>query len=192
MRAKDDMFSQIEYFSMYAAYRAGKKAVDTGRLKEMCGDLIQMAVQKSSGQHRTVDGKHMDWDNWERTRIDVISQGIALVKSGLLSEIENCTTRHERDVKREFPTWGFLHGGKYKKTDFVNCSTFDCMKPGNIEPDIEALKNFVELVPAFIKKETYIDGEYLKNGILCETVILVLSGKLEQLMIEEKCEVKHV
>lgn len=169
---------------MWAMLQSRSGKVNIPALKESCGDLIRMTVQKTSGTQNGSPATHLSLENWERTRMNVLAAGVSLAVSGLLDGLGDAPAAQERDFKAEYPTWDFLHSDKCRKWDYRNTDTFDCLKPGKVEPNIESLKHWVSVFARYMKGEYNIEGALyddnaVKNAILCETVILTLSGKLD-------------
>lgn len=171
----------LEDFAMWTMLQSHSSKVNIPALKESCGDLIRMTVQKSSGMQNGSPATHLSWENWERIRMNVLAAGVSLAVSGLLDGLGDAPAAQERDFKAEYPTWDFLHGDKCRKWDYRNTDTFDCLKPGKVESNIESLKHWVSVFVRYMKGETGYDDKVMKNAILCETVALVLSGKLDTL-----------
>ena len=66
----------------------GQKA-NIPALKEYAYELIQMTVQKSSGQNLKLQAKgHIDWNCLDMVLMSIVIEATALVLSGRLDELE--------------------------------------------------------------------------------------------------------
>lgn len=184
----------MENFSIWAAIQGGKKVINILSLKEHVGELIKITVQKSNGKHPRTISVVANWDNFERIRMFIISQGCAISVSGLLDGIDFERVQ-ERNLEAEYPTWDVLFNKKWKRFDFNITDTFNCLKPRYVsfnKENYESMKYHTSLLERFFrgddarqKKEVSVRLEGIKNAILCETVSLVLSGKLEELEVKQ-------
>ena len=179
----------VENFYIWMSIHLGKRAVNIPTLKEYVGDIIKMAVQKSSGQHSGGPKTHLDWDNCERVRMSVIGMGCAIADSAMLDKIDFEVER-DREFEKEYPTWDFMFDEKYKKWDFRKSSTYNFIKPEYAyfgKENYETMKRYTSRLKNYFAGDMIKqNGETLnlkeiKSAILCETVSLVLSGKLEEL-----------
>ena len=76
----------LDEFSMWVAFRNGGQTANIHALKELVGQWIQMATQKTAGQR---GGKDLSWDNLERIKMGILCEAVALVLSGKLDELES-------------------------------------------------------------------------------------------------------
>lgn len=72
---------------MWAAFQAGGQQANIPLLKELVGQWVQMATQKTAGQRKDKKGD-LSWDNLERVKMGILCEAVALVLSGKLDELE--------------------------------------------------------------------------------------------------------
>ena len=75
----------LEDFLMWASLKSGGQDANIAVLKELVGEWIQMATQKTAGQR---GGKDLSWDNLERVKMGILCEAVALVLSGELDKLE--------------------------------------------------------------------------------------------------------
>lgn len=122
--------------------------------------------------------------------MSIIAEGVILARSGMLDGVDD-DGQVRVATREEYPTWDFYFERKFK--DFVrDDSPFKCFWPRGVDANIPALIEFVdrlEVSPVSGNQEFDTrEREYLKTGILCETVCLVLSGALETIEAEQNGE----
>lgn len=76
----------FENLAMWAMFKKGNQEANIPALKELVGQWIQMATQKTAGQR--MKGKDLDWANMERIKMRILCEAVALVLSGKLDELE--------------------------------------------------------------------------------------------------------
>lgn len=76
----------FENLAMWAMFKKGNQEAKIPALKELVGQWIQMATQKTAGQR--MKGKDLDWANMERIKMCILCEAVALVLSGKLDELE--------------------------------------------------------------------------------------------------------
>lgn len=74
------------------------KPCDLGVLRELVGELTQMATQKTAGQR---GGKDLSWDNLERVRMGILCEAVSLVNSGQLDKMEAALRAQQEREKNE-------------------------------------------------------------------------------------------
>ncbi len=78
----------LEDFSMWAAFKAGGQTANIKQLKELVGEWVQMAIQKTAGQEKYRTKGELSFDNVERVKMGILCEAVALVLSGKLDELE--------------------------------------------------------------------------------------------------------
>lgn len=68
----DTMWHFMEMGGLKANYPA---------LKEACMEMRQMIMQKTAGQRKD-SPKDIPWENWERVKVTIVCEAMALVLSG--------------------------------------------------------------------------------------------------------------
>lgn len=189
----------FEELAIFHAYQCKNPKPNILLLKEMVGDCIHMTVQKTSGLQKNLAKTQMSWDNWERVRMTIIAEAIVLVRSGVLDSIEDMRMSNNPVTESELPDgWDFYFNGK-DMTGFRGYAAVDSihsnLKPRGTEANIPALKELVQrlgtspvhFAMSDLKRacENH-DRYFIKTGILCETVALVLSGVLGNIEITQK------
>lgn len=77
----------FEDFAMWAAFMAGGQKANVPLLKELVGQWVQLATQKTAGQ-RANKSKDIPYENMERIKMGILCEAVALVLSGKLDELE--------------------------------------------------------------------------------------------------------
>ena len=75
----------LEDFSMWAALQRGGQKSNIPMLRELVGQWVQLATQKTAGQR---GGKDLPLDNLERIKMGILCEAVALVLSGDLDRLE--------------------------------------------------------------------------------------------------------
>lgn len=75
----------LEDFSMWTMLQRGGQKPNITMLRELVGQWVQMATQKTAGQR---GGKDLSWDNLERIKMGILCEAVALVLSGDLDRLE--------------------------------------------------------------------------------------------------------
>lgn len=166
---------QLEDFCVFFASKGGMP--DIPQLKRSVGDLIRLTVQKSSGDQTATSRTHLNWDNHERVRMEILSETIKLAHSDILNGLVDVTINPTTETQEEYPTWDFLFAPRKTNMDFKSSeSIFNHLKPRQSEADIYALRYAVGKLEEY---RTRPERSFWKNVVICEAVALVLSGVLE-------------
>ena len=85
--AAQDAFSRYEPWenpmldTMWHFMEMGSLKANYPALKEACMEMRQMIMQKTAGQRKDRP-KDIPWENWERVKVTIICEAMALVLSG--------------------------------------------------------------------------------------------------------------
>ena len=77
----------LEDFAMWAMLQDGGQHFDPDLLESLVRDWIQLATQKTAGQHKDKKSD-LSWDNLERLKMGILGEAVALVLSGKLEIIK--------------------------------------------------------------------------------------------------------
>ena len=77
----------LEDFSMWVMLQQGGQNSNIPALKELVGEWVQIATQKTAGQ-RKGRSKDLSWENLERIKMGILCEAVALVLSGDLDKLE--------------------------------------------------------------------------------------------------------
>ena len=89
----------LEDFSMWTMLQRGGQKPNITMLRELVGQWVQMATQKTAGQ-RNGNRKDLSWDNMERVKMGILCEAVAPVLSGDLNKLE---AMKKWRMKREQP-----------------------------------------------------------------------------------------
>ena len=64
-----------------ALHGNGRPKGQLSRIKKACMEMRQMIMQKTAGQRKDRP-KDIPWENWERVKVTIICEAMALVLSG--------------------------------------------------------------------------------------------------------------
>lgn len=78
----------LEDFSMWAALQSGGQVFDAAVLRELVGQWVRMATQKTAGQKPYAKKGDVSTDNLERVKMGILCEAVALVLSGKLDKID--------------------------------------------------------------------------------------------------------
>ena len=151
-----------EYFLMRIAF-LHPEPPDFDELKELVRQLLRMMCQKTAGQESYAKSGDIKTEgNYERVRMGLLNNGIRLARSGVLDNI---------DLTGPMPPPLIVDKAKMKDRD-RNEATIRETFYGR-EVDADTLRRLVD-------KLEEREDEYTKRLIILETVMIVLSGRLEQ------------
>ena len=77
----------LEDFFMWTMPQRGGQKSNIPVLKELVGEWVKMATQKTAGQ-RKGSLKDLSWGNLERVKMGILCEAVALVLSGDLDKLE--------------------------------------------------------------------------------------------------------
>lgn len=158
---------QNHTFMLWAVFRAGGKNYNRSQLEEAVQQLCHIAMQKTGGQKQYAKKGDLPFDELETLKTTILVKGIELVLSGELAALR---------TDDELPASPIPHRADYDMWSFL--------KAGGQQANIPALVDAVER----LRKEVVLSAvdplitymEELEWRVICETVCLVLSGKLDK------------
>lgn len=158
---------------------AQKPVWDLEKLKEYVRQMVRMLTQKTGGQAPYAKNGDIPFENLERVRMGILSGAVALVRSGGLKRIgcdrlmvKTITPDEVRDERR------------IKDRDWNDLKLREAYYGEPVDPAI--LTSMVEQVIAEVSVPRQLrTNRNLRENVICETMAIVLSGRLEALNYEE-------
>lgn len=161
VRLAESEWEQMEYFVMRMAFLKPERP-DVGELKELAGQFLRMLCQKTAGQESYAKtGDIRIEGNFERVRMGLLNNGIRLARSGMLDQA---------DLIGDMPALPVADKRRMKDRDRDEASIRETFWGRAVDG-----AGFRRLVDEL---ENH-DSEALRRAVVLETVLIVLSGRLE-------------
>lgn len=165
----------LEDFGLWSILQNWGRTTNIPLLKDLAGQWIRMATQKTAGQKQYAKKGDIDFENIERIRMGILWEAAALVFSGRLDKIEREADADGADRQEAIPpapgssTWSaLLHGAQRANIPQLKALVHHWVRRATQRTD---------------RQEDRIYGtlENVKMAIVCEAVALVLSGELDKI-----------